>query len=179
MYARKGGFHMTTTTITNFRKNVFSIVQNTVRFNEPVNITTKDGNAVMISEEDYLGIMETLNLTSIPGMREKLIEGLNTPLSDTIPEEEVEWSVYKIVYTKTAVKDIPKLKTVRLDNKARALIEVLRENPYQTPPSYEKLVGDLLGLYSRRINHQHRLVYQVLEEENTVKIVSLWTHYER
>jgi PHD/YefM family antitoxin component YafN of YafNO toxin-antitoxin module len=82
---------MTTTTITNFRKNVFSIVQNTVRFNEPVNITTKDGNAVMISEEDYLGIMETLNLTSIPGMREKLIEGLNTPLSDTIPEEEVEW----------------------------------------------------------------------------------------
>ena len=82
---------MTTTTITNFRKNVFSIVQNTVRFNEPVNITTKDGNAVMISEEDYLGIMETLNLTSIPGMRAKLIEGLNTPLSDTIPEEEVEW----------------------------------------------------------------------------------------
>ena len=82
---------MTTTTITNFRKNVFSIVQNTVRFNEPVNITTKNGNAVMISEEDYLGIMETLNLTSIPGMREKLIEGLNTPLSDTIPEEEVEW----------------------------------------------------------------------------------------
>ena len=82
---------MTTTTITNFRKNVFSIVQNTVRFNEPVNITTKDGNAVMISEEDYLGIMETLNLTSIPGIREKLIEGLNTPLSDTIPEEEVEW----------------------------------------------------------------------------------------
>ena len=82
---------MTTTTITNFRKNVFSIVQNTVRFNEPVNITTKDGNAVMISEEDYLGIMETLNLTSTPGMREKLIEGLNTPLSDTIPEEEVEW----------------------------------------------------------------------------------------
>ena len=87
--------------------------------------------------------------------------------------------MYKIVYTKTAVKDIPKLKTVHPDTKARALIEVLRENPYQTPPSYEKLVGDLLGLYSRRINHQHRLVYQVLEEENTVKIVSLWTHYER
>ena len=87
--------------------------------------------------------------------------------------------MYKIVYTKTAVKDIPKLEAVHPDTKARALIEVLRENPYQTPPSYEKLVGDLLGLYSRRINHQHRLVYQVLEEENTVKIVSLWTHYER
>ena len=82
---------MTTTTITNFRKNVYSMVENTVRFNEPLNITTKDGNAVMISEEDYLGLMETLYLTSIPGMREKLIDGLNTPLSDTISEEEVAW----------------------------------------------------------------------------------------
>lgn len=82
---------MTTTTITNFRKNVYSMVENTVRFNEPVNITTKDGNAVMISEEDYLGLIETLHLTSIPGMKEKLVEGLNTPLSETISEEEVAW----------------------------------------------------------------------------------------
>lgn len=82
---------MTTTTITNFRKNVYSLVENTVRFNEPVNITTKDGNAVMISEEEYLGLIETLSLTSVPGMKEKLVEGLNTPLSETIPEEEVSW----------------------------------------------------------------------------------------
>jgi len=87
--------------------------------------------------------------------------------------------VYKIVYTKTAVKDIPKLKSAHLDTKAKALIEVIRINPYQTPPSYEKLVGDLQGLYSRRINSQHRLVYEVFEEEQTIKIVSLWTHYER
>ena len=87
--------------------------------------------------------------------------------------------MYKIAYTKTALKDIPKLKAAHLDTKAKALIDVIRENPYQTPPSYEKLVGDLQGLYSRRINLQHRLVYEVLEEENTVKIVSLWTHYER
>jgi Txe/YoeB family toxin of toxin-antitoxin system len=87
--------------------------------------------------------------------------------------------VYKIVYTKIAVKDIPRLKAAHLDTKAKALIDVIRENPYQTPPSYEKLVGDLQGLYSRRINLQHRLVYQVLEEEKTVKIISLWTHYER
>ncbi len=82
---------MTTTTITNFRKNIYSIVENTVRFNEPVNITTKDGNAVMISEEEYLGMLETLYLTSVPGMKEKLIEGLKTPLSETISEEEVGW----------------------------------------------------------------------------------------
>ena len=87
--------------------------------------------------------------------------------------------MYKIVYTKAATKDIPKLKAAHLDTKAKALIDVIRENPYQTPPSYEKLVGDLQGLYSRRINVQHRLVYQVLEEEKTIKIVSLWTHYER
>ena len=82
---------MTTTTITNFRKNVYSMVENTVRFNEPVHITTKDGNAVMISEEEYLGLIETLYLTSIPGMKEKLIEGLNTPLTETVSEEEVVW----------------------------------------------------------------------------------------
>ena len=87
--------------------------------------------------------------------------------------------MYKIVYTKTAVKDVPKLKSVHLDLKAKALIDVIRENPYQTPPSYEKLTGDLQGLYSRRINLQHRLVYQVYEDEKVIKIISLWTHYER
>ena len=82
---------MTTTTIANFRKNVYAMVENTVRFNEPVNITTKDGNAMLISEEEYLGLIETLYLASTPGMKEKLIDGLNTPLSDTVPEEEVDW----------------------------------------------------------------------------------------
>ena len=82
---------MTTTTITKFRKNVYAMVENTVRFNEPINITTKDGNAMLISEEEYLGLIETLHLASVPGMKEKLIDGLNTPLSDTVPEEEVEW----------------------------------------------------------------------------------------
>ena len=87
--------------------------------------------------------------------------------------------MYKIVYTKTAVKDIPKLKAAHLDSKAKALIDLIREDPYLTPPSYEKLVGDFQGLYSRRINVQHRLVYEIIESENTIKIVSLWTHYER
>ncbi len=82
---------MITTTITNFRKNVYSMIENTVRFNEPVNITTKDGNAVIISEEEYLGLIETLSLTSVPGMKEKLLEGLHTPLSETVSEEEVLW----------------------------------------------------------------------------------------
>ena len=87
--------------------------------------------------------------------------------------------MYAIVYTKIALKDIPKLKAAHLDDKAKELITVIRENPYQTPPPYEKLVGDLQGLYSRRINQQHRLVYEVFEREQTIKIVSLWSHYER
>ena len=86
---------------------------------------------------------------------------------------------YKIVYTKQVVKDIPRLKSANLDKKALALIEILKNNPFQNPPPYEKLVGNLQELYSRRINIKHRLVYQVLEEEKIVKIVSLWSHYER
>lgn len=85
--------------------------------------------------------------------------------------------MYKIVYTKAAVKDIPKLKAAHLDIKAKALIEVIKENPYQKPPRYEKLVGDLEGLYSRRINIRHRLVYEIFESEKIIKIISLWTHY--
>ena len=87
--------------------------------------------------------------------------------------------MYSIVYTKTALKDIPKLKAAHLDDKAKELIAVIRENPYQAPPPYEKLVGDLKGLYSRRINGHHRLVYEVFERDHTIKIVSLWSHYER
>lgn len=87
--------------------------------------------------------------------------------------------MYSIFYAKTALKDIPKLKTAHLDAKARELIDIIRDNPFQTPPSYEKLVGDLKGLYSRRINKQHRLVYEVYEQEKAIKIISLWSHYER
>ena len=86
--------------------------------------------------------------------------------------------MYNIVYTKKAINDIPKLKSAKLDKKARALIEIIKENPYKTSPTYEKLMGDLTGAYSRRINIKHRLVYEVLEEEKTVKIISLWTHYD-
>lgn len=87
--------------------------------------------------------------------------------------------MYEIVYTKTTAKDIAKLKAAHLDERAKQLIAVIRKNPYQMPPGYEKLVGDLKGLYSRRINVQHKLVYEVFEEKKKIKIISLWTHYER
>lgn len=86
--------------------------------------------------------------------------------------------MYKIVYTKKSVKDIEKLISANLDKKTKSLIELVRENPFKTPPPYEKLQGDLSGAYLRRINIKHRFVYEVLEEEKTVKILSMWTHYE-
>ena len=85
---------------------------------------------------------------------------------------------YKVVYTKNAAKDISNLKAANLANKTQNLVELIKENPFQNPPPYEKLLGNLSGLYSRRINIQHRLVYEVLEDIKTVKIISMWSHYE-
>lgn len=86
--------------------------------------------------------------------------------------------MYKIVYAKSALKNIPKLKAAKLDDKTKNLIEIIRNNPFQNPPPYEKLVGNMANLYSRRINIQHRLVYEVFENEKTIKIVSVWSHYD-
>ena len=86
---------------------------------------------------------------------------------------------YKILITKAALKDKKKIKGNKaLESKVKNLIELISKNPYETPPSFEKLKGDLDGLISRRINIQHRLVYEVYEEEKVVKIISMWTHYE-
>lgn len=95
--------------------------------------------------------------------------------------------MWKVVFAKQAVKDAKRLKGVGLDRKAKSLVDVVAVNPFGTPPSYERLVGSLSGLYSRRINLQHRFVYEVMEDpfeeagvkyEGTVKILRMWTHYE-
>jgi len=94
--------------------------------------------------------------------------------------------MYKIVFAKQAIKDLDNLKKSGISAKAKALVDVIRENPYQNPPRYEKLVGNLEGIISRRINIQHRLVYQVFEEpfeengqtyQGTIRIIRMWTHY--
>ena len=86
--------------------------------------------------------------------------------------------MWKLYFTRQARKDARKLAAAGLKERARELLDVIRDNPYRNPPPYEKLVGDLTGAYSPRINIQHRLVYQVLEEEKAVKVLRLWTHYE-
>jgi len=85
---------------------------------------------------------------------------------------------WKVVYTKQAQKDAKKLSSAGLKDNAKDLINIIKENPYQSSPPYEKLIGDLSGSDSRRVNIQHRLVYQVYEKENTIKVIRLWTHYE-
>ena len=85
---------------------------------------------------------------------------------------------WQLFFTKQAQKDAKKLASAGLKPKALEMLEILQKNPFQNPPPYEKLVGELLGAYSRRLNIQHRLVYQVYETERIVKIIRLWTHYE-
>ena len=87
----------------------------------------------------------------------------------------VKW---RVVYTKQALKDAKKLSSSNLSSKAKELIQLLEGDPFINPPTYKKLVGDLQGVYSRRINLQHRLIYEVFEEERIVKVIRMWTHYE-
>lgn len=86
--------------------------------------------------------------------------------------------MWRVVFSKQAATDAKKLFASGLKAKAQSLIKVLAEDPFATPPRYERLVGDLAGMYSRRINIQHRLVYEVFEEERTVRVLRMWTHYE-
>lgn len=86
--------------------------------------------------------------------------------------------MYRVIFSKTALKQREPIKRAGLERHARELLDIISKNPYQTPPPYEKLSGDLKGLYSRRISYRHRLVYKVLEEERVVHVVSMWTHYE-
>lgn len=82
---------MTNVNITNFRKNIFRFLEQTIKYNEPINISTKDGNAVILSEEDYNGLIETLYICSVPGLKDRLVERMKKPLSECVPEDEINW----------------------------------------------------------------------------------------
>ena len=143
---------MATITATEARSKLYSLIDEAEHSHEPIVITGKRGNAVLVAESDWNAITETLYLLSKP-----------------------MWELY---FTKEAQKDAKKLSSAGLKDKAQSLLDVLRENPFQNPPPYEKLVGDLDGAFSRRINIQHRLIYQVYKEEKAVKILRMWSHYE-
>lgn len=179
---------MTAISVTKARENIYQLISDVNANCQPITITNNKGrNAVLIGEEDWRAIEETLFLMSIPNMAESIMKGGDTPLDECLSEDEVEWQVFRIVYEKQAGKDIKNLKSAGLDKKAKELIEIIRMNPFQIPPVYESLVGNLQGYYSRRINIQHRLVYQVYAEpitvdgvkyQGTIKIIRMWTHYD-
>ena len=87
-------------------------------------------------------------------------------------------TMWEVILSKKAQEDLKKLKSIGLFDKTKELVVILRENPFTNPPPYEKLVGNLQGLYSRRINIKHRLVYRVVKESNTVEVLRMWSHYE-
>jgi Txe/YoeB family toxin of toxin-antitoxin system len=93
-------------------------------------------------------------------------------------QQKIKVVGWKLIYTKQAQKDAKKLSSAGLRSKAEALLEIIKKNPFQTPPPFEKLIGDLDGACSRRINIKHRLVYQVIKQYKTVKVIRMWTHYE-
>ena len=146
---------MTNTNATNLRKNLFSYLESAIDYNDVINVNTKKGNAIIISETEYNGLLETLYLLSDLNMKEKI---------ETAKKANKD---------KEKIKQFPALK-----NNVDKLINLIKKNPFQTPPSYEILTKDLKGYYSRRINKQHRLVYEVIEEEKRINIISMWTHYE-
>ena len=169
----------TTVTASAARSNLYRLIDSSVMHHQPIVITGKRNNAVLVSERDWAAVQETLYLLSIPNMRESIIEGMNTPTQDFATSLDwwfvMSWTLH---FSKSALKDSVKIKEAGLKSKAEILLSVLQKNPFQTPPPYEKLVGDLSGAYSRRINIQHRLVYQVAETEKAVRILRMWTHYE-
>ena len=175
---------------TKARANLFKIMAFVNDNSQPITLTNSKGkNAVLVGEDDQNAIQETIYLNSIPGMAESLIKGKNTPIEDCISEEDFKWQpMYLIIYDKQAQKDAKNLKAAKLDAKAKELIKTLKENPLKNSPPYEELVGNLAGLYSRRINLKHRIVYQIIDEKKTVKdieyegivkIIRMWSHYDK
>ena len=160
------------------RANFFKMIEETVSTNESWLITSNAGNVVIISEDDYNSIQETLHINSVPNLTKNLIKEINEPLEDMVNADELIYNMYTIKLSKQALKDKEKLIKSNLFTKAKSLIGVLEINPFESSPPFINLYGDLKEFYARRLNWQHKLVYSVHENEKTVVIHSMWTHYE-
>ena len=149
------------------RANISQLLDKAATTHEPVPITGKCHNAVFVSEDDWMAIQETLSLLSISGMKESNKAGMEKPIGKLCDGSRLR--KWRLLFTKQAKKDTEKLKNTPLQPHSSKLLTILRKNPFQNPPPYEKLVGDLSGVCSRRTNIQHRLVYQILENEKWSK----------
>jgi len=166
---------MTTLNATEARSKLYSLIDEANENHKPIVIKGKRANAVLLSEDDWNAINETLYLVSFrecgnPSSKELRPMSMN---ATGISIGDVGTPLHKPSQERREI-----LASSGLKGKAQELLEILSQNPFQNPPPYEKPVGDLAGAYSRRINIQHRLVYQVLEPEGIVKVLRMWTHYE-
>ena len=153
---------MTNTSATNFRQNAFAYFDRAVMFGDVIHVNTKHGSAIVMSEADYSAMVETLFLTSIPGMTGSILASREEKTEDCQPFDPSE-----------AVKDREAIIQAGYGKRVKAMLELIAADPYKTPPPCERLVGDLKGFYSRRINLQHRLVYEVREAEKAVVIAGM------
>ena len=169
---------MPTISVTEARSNLYKLLEEVNESSSPLLITNKNGkNCYLIGEEDFNAILETMYLNSVEGLADLIISEGKTPYSEAVSSDDLDWQfmAFRTLLTKQAVKDLDKLKHAGLSQKAKQIVDSLKVNPYCLP--YEKLVGNLKGFYSKRINIQHRIVYKVDEEEKVVLVVSMWSHY--
>ena len=153
------GITMTTLTASEARANLYRLIDQTAESHQPIHIAGKRTSAVLLPSEDWKAIQETLHLLSVPGMRESIKQSMAEPLSESA--KKVTWEV---VFSRHALQDAKKLTSAGLRAKAEDLLAVIAADPFQNPRPYEKLVGNLSGAFSRRINIQHRLVLRGLRQ---------------
>ena len=135
--------------VTQARKDIYRLIESVHNRHEPVQITGKNNNIVLVSEEDWKSVNETLYLLSIQGMRQSIVEGMATPVDECAEKLSGDFKVY----TKDALKDAKKLSRSKLKGNVTDLLDILQENPYRTPPPYEKLIGDLSVLFQGELTY--------------------------
>lgn len=168
---------MINTNVSTLRKNIFGLLEQAIKYNEVLNISTKDGNAVIISEQDYYDMVETLQLLTQPEMKAKIMRGQSIELYDCLSDEDINraGNNYEILYTEDAIDDLSRIETAGLSANINKLFQVISENPFQATPTYRKLYSIEHPVYSRRINTHHSMIYQVYTDKKKIKIISLWT----
>ena len=163
-------------TATEARKHLYRLIDEVNESHEPLHISGKRCAAVLVSEKDWYCTQEALYILSNVQVRESIFAGLNTPLDQCVQDGQA--GMVAVFYTQTAQQDAQTLKTAGFAEEIEQVLRILRSDPYQTPPQLGKLAGDLHNVYCRRISMQHRLLYEVLPDQRTVKVLRMCSLYD-
>lgn len=163
-------------TATEVRKNLYRLIDAVNESHEPLHISGKRCTAVLISEKDWYCTQEALYILSNAYVRESIFDGLNMPLEQCI--QDTCEGPGTLFYTPLAQQDAQDLKTAGFEEETGQVLNILRRDPYQIPPQLGKLVGDLKNVYCRRLSMHHRILYEVLEDQRTVKVLRMCSLYD-